>query len=169
MRKRNSTLSDTISVWHQLLDSKPYRGFTPKALRKIMQRVIKGTKREQAKARKEKKHIQNVLRGLCSRGVKKADAKWFGTQMYLGKECFLCFSAMTMMEASADHSVPLSKGGSNDLTNLQWVHKACNLQKGDMDLVSYRIMVTVLGQNLKKETVDRILMRLRMSGYGYRR
>jgi 5-methylcytosine-specific restriction endonuclease McrA len=35
--------------------------------------------------------------------------------------------------ASIDHIVPRSKGGTNDLENLEWVHVAVNTLKGDMD------------------------------------
>lgn len=31
--------------------------------------------------------------------------------------------------ASIDHIVPLSQGGTNDLTNLQLAHLRCNLRK----------------------------------------
>jgi 5-methylcytosine-specific restriction endonuclease McrA len=37
---------------------------------------------------------------------------------------------------SIDHVVPVARGGSNDLSNLQLAHLSCNLRKGDrVDLI----------------------------------
>lgn len=34
---------------------------------------------------------------------------------------------------TVDHKVPLSKGGTNDLANLQVLHRSCNSSKGSKD------------------------------------
>lgn len=39
---------------------------------------------------------------------------------------------------SADHIVPRSKGGGNRLENLEPAHRACNRDRGDLDLAEYR-------------------------------
>ena len=36
-----------------------------------------------------------------------------------------------MKDATIDHIVPLSKGGSDDITNMQIAHSACNREKGN--------------------------------------
>jgi 5-methylcytosine-specific restriction endonuclease McrA len=44
--------------------------------------------------------------------------------------CFLCAGNLTSIESSSvDHMMPLSKGGSNDFSNLHLVHKLCNTDK----------------------------------------
>ena len=62
--------------------------------------------------------------------------------------CVLCNG---LMDAGApetihvDHIVPLAKGGSNDRANLQAVHAACNLAKGEKG-VRAADMVTLLDE-----------------------
>lgn len=50
---------------------------------------------------------------------------------YLIVCCALCGMPLTFEEATLDHIVPLSKGGTNDISNLQLAHKKCNWEKGD--------------------------------------
>lgn len=48
------------------------------------------------------------------------------------KVCGICGEKIeTMRESTVDHVVPLSKGGSNRMDNLQLAHEACNLKKGN--------------------------------------
>lgn len=43
----------------------------------------------------------------------------------------LCAICKTTEKLTVDHIIPLSKGGSNDLNNLQILCKSCNSKKGD--------------------------------------
>jgi 5-methylcytosine-specific restriction endonuclease McrA len=52
-----------------------------------------------------------------------------------GRTCHLCGRPGAN---SADHIVPRSKGGGNLLTNLEPAHRACNRDRGDLDLDEYR-------------------------------
>lgn len=47
------------------------------------------------------------------------------------KSCALCGEVLTLETASVDHKIPLSKGGSNFLDNLQLTHIDCNFKKAD--------------------------------------
>ena len=61
-----------------------------------------------------------------------------------GKRCELCGVAEgdsddeRLLPLHVDHVVPRSLGGSNDLTNLQVLCKACNLGKGNRDQTDFR-------------------------------
>ena len=49
-----------------------------------------------------------------------------------GDFCFICGKNFGKKEKrTIDHWVPLSKGGSWNISNLRLAHKACNLWKGD--------------------------------------
>jgi len=43
--------------------------------------------------------------------------------------CVICAGKMKYTEANIDHIKPLSKGGSNNLNNMQLAHITCNQKK----------------------------------------
>ena len=53
------------------------------------------------------------------------------------KTCWICHQPVALEDASRDHVVPQSKGGTNRLTNLKTAHKACNHRRGDNDEPAY--------------------------------
>ncbi len=49
-----------------------------------------------------------------------------------GLPCAICGEPFTSRSGIvADHRIPLSKGGTSDISNLQGVHKKCNERKGN--------------------------------------
>jgi len=54
-------------------------------------------------------------------------------------------------DASLDHIIPVSKGGSNDLDNLQWVHKWVNLAKSDYSDAEFRDFINRCYRECHKE------------------
>lgn len=46
--------------------------------------------------------------------------------------CALCGKPVKFSELTIDHKVPLDKGGSNDMTNLQLACRRCNLAKSNL-------------------------------------
>jgi 5-methylcytosine-specific restriction endonuclease McrA len=59
-----------------------------------------------------------------------------------GDSCALCGDLVDITQGSGprfrfgpsiDHIVPLSRGGSNDLTNLRVTHWICNVARGNRD------------------------------------
>lgn len=55
-----------------------------------------------------------------------------------GGRCQLCGVSHTTRQIDVDHIVPVSKGGSNDATNLQALCRTCNSQKGNRDDTDFR-------------------------------
>lgn len=49
-----------------------------------------------------------------------------------GYRCALTGVRLRPDDAELDHKIPLSRGGLNDLSNLQWITKAANRAKGTM-------------------------------------
>lgn len=58
------------------------------------------------------------------------------------KRCALCGLRLAEKDRSNDHIVPLSRGGSNDRTNMQVVHFLCNSIKRDLDPIDHIQMIT---------------------------
>jgi len=48
--------------------------------------------------------------------------------------CYLCFNPIEFGNDSLEHSIPLTREGSNDYKNLGVAHKICNCRKGTMTL-----------------------------------
>lgn len=48
------------------------------------------------------------------------------------KKCGICLQPIaTYEQATVDHKIPLSRGGSNRMDNLQLAHEECNQKKGN--------------------------------------
>lgn len=48
-----------------------------------------------------------------------------------GYVCGLCHNSVEPQDVSLDHILPITRGGSDDVTNLQVAHRLCNSQKGN--------------------------------------
>lgn len=54
------------------------------------------------------------------------------------KRCELCGASSSVTQIDVDHIVPRSRGGSNDISNLQALCRTCNAQKGNKADTDYR-------------------------------
>ena len=50
--------------------------------------------------------------------------------------------------ASVDHKTPTSRGGTNDLDNLHWVHSSVNRMKGTMNHDEFTVFLAQLRESL---------------------
>jgi 5-methylcytosine-specific restriction endonuclease McrA len=80
-----------------------------------MQSGVEHTKKKETKVR-GKRSFRMLLALLESQG-------------YL---CALTGVRLEVETAELDHKIPVSRGGTNDLSNLQWIHKSINRAKGTM-------------------------------------
>lgn len=55
------------------------------------------------------------------------------------------------LNAAVDHKLPKSKGGTNDLQNLHWIHSGVNLMKGNMDHIEFIQFLEVLRTSLNHQ------------------
>jgi ATP adenylyltransferase len=53
-------------------------------------------------------------------------------------KCILCGTSAAESVLHVDHIVPRSKGGGNDVDNLQCLYESCNLGKGNKDDTDFR-------------------------------
>ena len=53
--------------------------------------------------------------------------------------CILCGGKVTKENASCEHVIPISKGGTNHWYNLGLSHKECNQQRGDKPLTNIQM------------------------------
>ena len=52
--------------------------------------------------------------------------------------CYLCNKSITFGQDSIEHTIPISKGGSNAIDNLNIAHRKCNFSKGKKTLEEYK-------------------------------
>jgi HNH endonuclease len=75
--------------------------------------------------------------------------------------CRYCGAHYTLEEVAADHAIPLSRGGSSDLNNLELVCMADNSRKGSMRPEEYDKLVHFLEREIPFARMD-VLLRLQM-------
>jgi len=54
-----------------------------------------------------------------------------------GNKCANCKADLRKVPRHIDHIIPLSKRGTNDKTNIQWLCQTCNLKKKDKDPIQF--------------------------------
>ncbi len=52
--------------------------------------------------------------------------------------CYLCLKPIAFKEDSLDHKLPLSRGGTNEYSNLAIAHLSCNHKKNAKTVEEYR-------------------------------
>jgi 5-methylcytosine-specific restriction endonuclease McrA len=71
---------------------------------------------------------KRVLAGATIlRGVPKIDF----LKLWSASNCAICTETLHDDDKSLDHKIPLSRGGDNDLANLQMAHLRCNQRKSN--------------------------------------
>lgn len=81
--------------------------------------------------------------------------------------CPYCEKPIFWRDFSLDHIIPKSKNGANDHTNLVWTCRICNMSKGDLTGVEFKLLLNFLNDhpNMKES----VLARLRAGGKAYGR
>jgi hypothetical protein len=74
-------------------------------------------------------------------------------------KCRYCNYYFTVAEIAVDHAVPLSRGGSTDLDNLEFPCKGCNDKKGSMTPTEFLALMCFLESDLPLARQD-VLSRL---------
>jgi hypothetical protein len=81
--------------------------------------------------------------------------------------CMYCRAGMTIENVSLDHSIPITRGGANDFSNISFICKGCNKSKGDFTKDEYvRILsaLKVIEKDLQNFTiVSKIVTALRVA------
>lgn len=89
-------------------------------------------RREQARTLRQRDPARARASAVCKEAKrKKAPGKWTGRQWtallnHYGHQCMRCSSAEDL---TADHVVPIAKGGSNTIDNIQCLCRSCNSKK----------------------------------------
>lgn len=55
--------------------------------------------------------------------------------------CFYCGKSVSLESATKDHRVPISKGGSNEMSNLVMACPRCNIAKGSKSEEEFRLII----------------------------
>lgn len=79
-------------------------------------------------------HLSGTLRTSKRRGWVKTC-----TKIQRGK-CYWCGEALGQ-DATADHLIPLSRGGEDAISNVVAAHAACNRRKGSLMPTEYRALL----------------------------
>lgn len=67
-----------------------------------------------------------------------------------GTRCIYSGVLLTDENATADHIIPISKGGNNTKVNLIVCSKECNAERGDQDFYDYLRIKNIKFKNIKR-------------------
>lgn len=76
--------------------------------------------------------------------------------------CRYCLGFFALKEITADHAIPLSRGGSTALDNIEYPCQPCNQQKGSLTPTEFLDLLKFLEEKLPMGRKD-VLSRLQMS------
>ena len=80
--------------------------------------------------------------------------------------CPYCELPIEWTELSIDHKTPISRGGSNDVSNLVWADLTCNLMKGNLLAEEFKELLDFLKG--RPEMLKLLRTRLSISGFAFR-
>lgn len=83
--------------------------------------------------RREDKRIHRAKK--YGSGGRHSDAEWAALLDICGGKCLRCGTSENI---SRDHIIPLTSGGSDDISNIQPLCKSCNSSKNSYDMTNYR-------------------------------
>lgn len=85
-------------------------------------------------------HLRHRATGHHAQCIEHSFKKMYREDSFsaLGGRCFYCESRLSRGEATADHRIPLSKGGTTSRDNLVMACEPCNKAKGSMSVGKFR-------------------------------
>lgn len=85
---------------------------------------------EEFKGKENAKWHKRMAR-LMGNGGEHTHDEWTALLERTGNQCLKCFRKPPEVKLSKDHIIPLSKGGTNDISNIQPLCVSCNSAKKD--------------------------------------
>lgn len=139
-KKKNTPSSSSEKICKECGETKPKTEFSKRPSGKICNECLPSYNAQQHRKHKDYYQGKNRERVIKLRGVSGTHTKleWAQVKASQNYKCLCCGRSEPDIELTKDHVIPLAKGGTDNIENIQGLCRNCNSKKAVQE-IDYRM------------------------------